>query len=119
MQPSLSTFKFPIRILYGVFVWTSGSWLSIDASQQEIFLHSGEYLSIYFSFPGQILDPQTEDEIPATAKRNHPTRGNHQLLTSHLLKKQLAPQLPADAFALIAFAVSNLWPRDGWNPVIG
>ncbi len=90
-----------------------------NSSQQEIIKLSSEYLSIYFSCPVQVLDPQSEDEIPATAKRIHPTQGNHQLLTSHLLEKQLAPKLPANAFALIAFTASDLWPGDGWNFVFG
>ena len=90
-----------------------------NSSQREIIKLSAEYLSIYFSCPVQILDLQSEDEIPATAKRKHPTQGHHQLLTSHLLKNQLAPQLPADAFAVIGFTASDLWPGDGWNFVFG
>lgn len=92
---------------------------NFNPSQQKIIKLSSEYLSIYFSCPVKILDPQSENEIPATAKRTHPTQGNHQLLTSHLLEKQLAPQLPSDAFALIAFTASDLWPGDGWNFVFG
>lgn len=90
-----------------------------NASQQEIIKLSSEYLSIYFSCPVKVLDPQSEKDIPATAKRIHPAQGNHQLLTSYLLEKQLAPKLPADAFALIAFTASDLWPGDGWNFVFG
>ena len=90
-----------------------------NPSQQEIIKLSSEYLSIYFCCPVKVLDSQSEDNIPATAKRIHPAQGNHQLLTSYLLEKQLAPQLPADAFALIAFTASDLWPGDGWNFVFG
>jgi archaemetzincin len=31
----------------------------------------------------------------------------------------LAPDLPGDAFATIAFTSSDLWPGDGWNFVFG
>ena len=92
---------------------------NFNPSQREIIQLSSEYLSIYFSCPVKILSTKSEDEIPATAKRIHPSWGNQQLLTSYLLEKQLAPNLPQDAFALIAFTASDLWPGDGWNFVFG
>ena len=90
-----------------------------NPKQLEIIQLSSEYLSIYFSCPVEVLETKSEDGIPENAQRNHPTQGTHQLLTSYVLEKQLAPELPDDAFALIAFTSSDLWPGDGWNFVFG
>jgi len=87
--------------------------------QQELIKLSSEYLSIYFNCTATILETKDESEIPASAQRDHPTWGDHQLLTSYVLDEILAPELPADAFATIAFTSSDLWPGEGWNFVFG
>ena len=87
--------------------------------QKELIKLSSEYLSLYFNCPVTILDTQTEDSFPASAKRVHLSWGDPQLLTSHILNDVLAPKLPSDAFATIAFTSSDLWPGDGWNFVFG
>ena len=66
-----------------------------------------------------INETLAEAIIPDSAQRTHPTWGVHQLLTSHILDEVLAPELPADAFATIAFTKSDLWPGEGWNFVFG
>ena len=92
---------------------------TFSQKQQELIKLSAEYLSIYFNCGVTILETQDEAVIPDSAQRNHPTWGDHQLLTSHILDKVLAPRLPADAFATIAFTSSDLWPGEGWNFVFG
>jgi archaemetzincin len=87
--------------------------------QQAMIKLSAEFLSIYYNCPVKILETKNETEIPASTQRNHPTWGDHQLLTSYILEKVLAPDLPADAFATIAFTSSDLWPGEGWNFVFG
>lgn len=87
--------------------------------QQELIKLSAQYLSIYYNCSVKILETKDETEIPANAQRNHPTWGDHQLLTPYILEKVLAPDLPADAFATIAFTSSDLWPGEGWNFVFG
>ena len=92
---------------------------SFSQRQQELIQFITEYLSIYFNCPVMLLETKDESGIPESAQRDDPTLGTHQLLTSHLLERVLAPNLPADAFALIAFTSSDLWPGDGWNFVFG
>ena len=92
---------------------------TFSEKQTEMIKLSSEYLSIYFNCPVKILDTKDESGIPASAKRVHPTWGDKQILTSHVLEKILSPDLPGDAFATIAFTSSDLWPGDGWNFVFG
>lgn len=87
--------------------------------QQEMIKLSAEFLGIYFNCPVTINETQSEEDIPATAKRKHPVWRDDQLLTSYILEKILTPKLPRDAFATIAFTSSDLWPGDGWNFVFG
>ncbi|MFT7633824.1 MAG: archaemetzincin [Mariniblastus sp.] len=90
-----------------------------SAQQTKLIELSAEYLAIYYNCSVKILETQDESGIPESAQRTHPTWGDHQLLTSHILEKILAPELPSDAFATIAFTSSDLWPGDGWNFVFG
>jgi archaemetzincin len=90
-------------------------------SQKQIQLIelSREFLKIYFHCEVETLATKTEKAIPDAAQRFHPQWGDHQLLTSYILEKILAPELPDDAFATIAFTTSDLWPGDRWNFVFG
>jgi archaemetzincin len=87
--------------------------------QKQLVELSREFLSIYFHCQVETLKAKDESGIPDKAKRVHPTWGDRQLLTSHLLEEILSPELPRDAFAVIAFTTSDLWPGEGWNFVFG
>ncbi len=89
------------------------------AKQSRLIKLSNEFLGLYFNCKVETLDTKTEKEIPASAQRDHPSWGDHQLLTGYILEKILAPELADDAFATIAFTASDLWPGDGWNFVFG
>ena len=80
---------------------------------------SHEFLGIYFNCEVETLATKTEKDIPESAQRDHPSWGDHQLLTSYVLDNILVPELPEDAFATIAFTSSDLWPGDRWNFVFG
>jgi archaemetzincin len=88
-------------------------------TDNELIKTSSEFLSIYFQCEVVVNETLPESVIPASAQRQHPSWGVHQLLTSHILDEVLSPELPADAFATIAFTKSDLWPGDGWNFVFG
>ena len=90
-----------------------------DDTQQELVKTSAEFLGIYFNCAVTTLETKPESEIPEEAQREHPQWGVHQLLTSYILEEVLAPELPDDAFATIAFTTSDLWPGEGWNFVFG
>jgi len=87
--------------------------------QIQLIKLSHEFLGIYFNCEVETLDTKSEKDIPTDAQRDHPSWGDHQLLTSHILEEILAPDLPDDAFATIAFTSSDLWPGKGWNFVFG
>ena len=88
-------------------------------TQQKLVTTSAQFLGIYFNCPVKILETKSEDTIPDKAQRTHPSWGVHQLLTGYILEEVLAPELPKDAFASIAFTTSDLWPGEGWNFVFG
>ncbi len=88
-------------------------------TDNELIATSAEFLSIYFNCEVITNDTLPESIIPESAQRTHPSWGVHQLLTGHILEEVLAPELPNDAFATIAFTKSDLWPGEGWNFVFG
>ncbi len=88
-------------------------------SDIELIAASAEFLSIYFNCEVTTNETLPETIVPDDAQRSHPSWGVHQLLTGHILEEVLAPKLPADAFATIAFTKSDLWPGEGWNFVFG
>lgn len=80
---------------------------------------SSDFLAIYFNCEVKILQPIGVDKIPDKAKRTHPRWGDKQILSTYVLDELLAPNLPRDAFAMIAFTSSDLWPGKNWNFVFG
>ena len=91
----------------------------LSDTEQRLVRMTAAYLKAYFVCEVKTLDSIDADTIPENARRKHPQWGDSQLLTTHILEKILAPDLPADAFATIAFTNQDLWPGDGWNFVFG
>lgn len=89
------------------------------ASQRKIVSLTAEYMGRYFNLPLKIRDDLRLTLIPASARRKHPTWNVDQVLSTYVLEKVLAPRLPDDAAAYIAFTASDLWPGEGWNFVFG
>ena len=87
--------------------------------QTELIKLSSEFLSLYYQCESVILDAKPESSIPDSARRVHPQWNVKQWLTSYILEEVLAPELPQDAFASIAFTEADLWPGEGWNFVFG
>lgn len=88
-------------------------------AQRKIIALTGRYMGLYFNLPVKINRPLSLKVIPASARRTHPTWGDKQILTTHVLDEVLPPLLAKDAAALIAFTPSDLWPGKGWNFVFG
>ena len=89
-----------------------------DAEQRIVEL-CAEYMERYFQIQVVVLETLSDESIPDEARRVHPSWGVAQILTTHVLDEVLAPNLPDDAVACIAFTSSDLWPGDGWNFVFG
>jgi len=90
-----------------------------DPTRKKIIEQTAEFLRIYFQLPVKFADPISLSVIPPQAQRVHPLTGDHQILTTYVIEKLLAPRRPKDAFGLIAFTPSDLWPGEGWNFVFG
>jgi archaemetzincin len=88
-------------------------------SQRKIVALSAEFLGRYFTLPVKVQDDLPLSVIPATARRRHPTWDVNQILSTYVLDDVLAPRLPDDAAAYIAFTAVDLWPGKGWNFVFG
>lgn len=76
-----------------------------------------EYLSLYFVLPVAVLPDMPLTAIPNHRKRQH--MGYEQLHSLYILDSILPVLLPPDAFGLIAFSASDLYPADDWNYVFG
>ncbi|MGO8750087.1 MAG: archaemetzincin [Thermoguttaceae bacterium] len=88
-------------------------------TQRKIVGLAAEYMGLYFGLPTRLRESLPLNLIPAKARRKHPSWGIDQILSTYVLKKVLAPRLPKDAVASIAFTASDLWPGEGWNFVFG
>ena len=88
-------------------------------TQRKIIHRTAEYMEIYFGVPVKVREGLSLGLVPAEARRKHPAWGVDQILSTYVLDKVLAPRLPGDAAALLAFTPSDLWPGEGWNFVFG
>lgn len=88
-------------------------------AQRKVVALTCEYMHHYFNLPVRMRDALSLTMIPASARRVHPTWKVDQILSTYVLESVLAPRLPADAVAYIAFTPIDLWPGEGWNFVFG
>jgi archaemetzincin len=88
-------------------------------AQKRILDLTRAYLAVFFDCSVKVHRNVALADIPARAKRTHPTWGDRQLLTGYILHEVLEPKCPADALAYLALTGSDLWPGRGWNFVFG
>ena len=88
-------------------------------TQRKIIDLTAEFMGIYFDLPVKVREDLPLSEIPAKARRTHPTWGDKQILSTYVLDDVLKPRLPRDACVSLAFTSSDLWPGEGWNFVFG
>jgi len=89
------------------------------ATQRKVIGLTAEYMQHFFGLPVKIREDLPLALVPASARREHPAWKVRQILSTYVLEKILAPRLPDDAMAYIAFTTSDLWPGEGWNFVFG
>ncbi len=77
------------------------------------------YLSLAFDVPVRVHKGISLNEIPARARRRHPTSGEKQLLTTFITEEILAAHRPDGALAYLGLTTRDLWAGDGWNFVFG
>ena len=88
-------------------------------TERKVIRLTADYMEAYFNLQIKVLDDLPLSLIPAKARRVHPTWNVPQILAPYVLEDVLAPRLPKDAVAYIAFTASDLWPGEGWNFVFG
>jgi archaemetzincin len=91
---------------------------TLGAADERVVADMSRYMEAFFGLPSRLAPPITLDLVGPLARRA--SRGfGEQLLTTHILEKVLAPRLPDDAMAYVAFTSADLWPADGRNYVFG
>ncbi len=90
-----------------------------DDISKDIVNKTAKYLEVYYSLPVKFTEPVPLSVIPEKAKRVHPKWEVNQILSTYVIDEVLVPLKPEDAFCLIAFTSSDLWPGGGWNFVFG
>ena len=88
-------------------------------TQRKVIDQTADVIGRYFNLPVKVVAPLPLSRIPKKARRVHPSWGVKQILTGYVLDDLLAPRVPKDAFAYIAFTTSDLWPGERWNFVFG
>jgi archaemetzincin len=88
-------------------------------AQHRVMDLTQEYLAVFFDSPVKVNRQVPLADIPARARRTHPSWGDRQVLTSYVLHEVLEPERPPDALAYLALTASDLWPGKGWNFVFG
>ena len=90
-----------------------------DKTYQKIIDSTAKFMQAYFQMEIKFLDPLDLSIIQDKAQRIHPLTKDKQILSTYVMEEILMPRLPEDAFSLIAFTTSDLWPGAGWNFVFG
>lgn len=89
------------------------------SEQKRVVQMASRYIAAYFQMSVKFAEPIALSRIPESARRIHPVTADAQILSTYVLDDVLKPQMPSDAFCLIAFTPSDLWPGQGWNFVFG
>lgn len=90
---------------------------AFDAPAQRIFEQAVVYLGAYFQIATDTIPTIDAQQILLFYKRTH--QGQKQWKSIYILDSLLPQYKPADAFALIAFTATDLYPDEAWNFVFG
>lgn len=91
----------------------------LKPTEHRIIRLTAQYMQRFFHLETRIREPWPLSRIPATARREHPSWGDKQILTRYVLDDMLKPRLPADGAAFLALTNTDLWPGKGYNFVFG
>ncbi len=90
-----------------------------DKTEKSILILTADYLHRFYGLPVELLDPIPISDVPEEAFRIHEMTEQQQMHAGIILDDVLAPNLPEDAAACIAFTSIDLYPRESWNFVFG
>lgn len=88
----------------------------LTEAERKVIEKTTEYLGIFYQLPVELME-EVPLNVPDGSKRMN--FGNVQYHTKYILYDILAPELPADAVALIGFTARDLYPDRRWNFVFG
>lgn len=91
---------------------------TFNAKQQKLVEVAAGYLEVFYDLSVVNMSPKPLTAAPPNVRQNPATK-SRQVKTGHILNDILAPMLPADAAALIAFTVDDLYPDESMNYVFG
>jgi archaemetzincin len=92
---------------------------AFNEAQARVVELTREYLGLFFDVPVHVRRRVPLADIPARARRTHPSWGVKQILTTYILREILEPDFPDGALAYLALTARDLWPGKGWNFVFG
>jgi archaemetzincin len=87
--------------------------------QKEILRQAADFIRDYFTLPVQLSDSLPLVSIPDSARRQRDSEFGEQLQTYYLIDDVLKPQKPKDAYFVVGFIASDIWPGGDWNFVYG
>lgn len=90
-----------------------------DEQEMRAVRDTTDFIHRFYGLKVTTLKTLGADVIPEKARRVHPSWGDKQWLTSHILYEVLKPKRPADAVAVLALTAHDLWPGENWNFVFG
>jgi archaemetzincin len=88
-------------------------------AESRVIDRTSEFVGIYFGLPVVVREPLPLSIVPAHARPTHPSWGDEQILTGHVLNQILKRRFPDNAAVHIAFTHVDLWPGRRWNFVFG
>ena len=84
-----------------------------------ILAATADYVERFFGLPVKTLPAVPLSQIPAEARRVHPSWGNEQILAPWVNNNLLYDKKPADAVAMLGLTDVDLYPEPSWNFVFG
>jgi archaemetzincin len=92
---------------------------NFSSGQKEILEQAADFIRDYFALPVQMSDSLPLESIPDSARRQRDSELGEQLQTYYLIDNVLKPQKPKDAYIVMGFIASDIWPGGEWNFVYG
>ena len=92
---------------------------NFSAQQTKILDKAADYIGDYFALPVRLSDSQPLESIPHAVRRPRDSELGEQLQTYYLIDNVLKPQKPKDAYIVIGFIASDIWPGGEGNFVYG
>jgi archaemetzincin len=92
---------------------------NFSTEQKEILNQAAGFIGDYFALPVRLSDSIPLESIPDSARRQRDSEPGEQLQTYYLIENVLKPQKSEDAYIVMGFIASDIWPGGGGNFVYG